>query len=211
MAALAAAIVCLSHSCREKQNGGIQRGDPVLHSGTPVFDEATKTFSLTVSADSTDGAKTDYALLEGDSVIMQNDNGQFTGIAPFDEGYHVRLQAQWDDTTIVKIVHVQDFVAPKEPVEKITKDELQRLINAKDESLKRGQNSHLSQGVKLSVVNSQMHPQMLPDVITLIENKIWQSVEIVKMSYDDNNLVNAITVKPVGEQVDIDDDEDLDY
>lgn len=207
--------VWLTQSCREKtgDNGPVvQRGNPVLRCDTPIYDESTQTFSLTIHADSIGGASVSYELLDGDSVIVSTEDGQFTGILPFEEGYNVRMLAQWEDTTIERVIHVMDFVIPREPVEKLSAKELEQLINNCDKSLRRSKNEHLSQGVKLVVNGSKIvPPQMIPDVITLIENNIWQRVEVTTVEYDDNNLIRLVKLKPIGEEVDMDDDEDVDY
>lgn len=202
--------------CRGKTSTNEQsskRGEPVIICKTPVYDEASQTFTLIVTSDSIAGANVTYFLLEGDSVIMRNDDGLFSGISPCEEGYNVMLEAQWDDTTLVRTIRIMDFVVPRKAVEKMTNEQLQNLINSCDQSIKRGTNEHLTQGVKLTIRDSKsVPPRMLPGVVTLIENGIWKSIEIVSIEYDDNNLITAITLKPVGEQVDIDeDDEDLDY
>ncbi len=205
----------LFSGCREKASRSeqvMQRGEPVLSNDIPVYDKTTQTFSLTVHADSIGDATVSYALLDGDSVIMKSEDGQFSGIPPFEEGYNVRLSAQWEDTTIERIFHVMDFVVPREPVERMSAKELEQLINDCDKGLRRSKNEHLAQGVRLVVEGCKMTPpQMLPDVIFLIENGIWQKVEVANVEYDDNNLINIITIKPVGEVVDVDDEEDLEY
>ena len=205
----------LFSGCREKASRSeqvMQRGEPVLSNDIPVYDKTTQTYSLTVHADSIGDATVSYALLDGDSVIMKSEDGQFSGITPFEEGYNVRLSAQWEDTTIERTIHVMDFVVPREPVEKMTKDELELLINACDKNLRRSKNDHLAQGVKLVVEGTKLSPpQILPDVITYIENGVWQKVDVIKVEYDDNNLINSVTLKPIGEVVDIDEDEDMEY
>lgn len=199
---------CGSHS--DKTDG---KGDPVLTHETPVYDETTGTFSLTVKADSVNGATLLYSLMLGDSILSENAEGQFTGIFPFEEGYDVKLQAQWPDTTIERYCHVMDFVVPMAPVEKISLEDLAKLINNKDESLSTGTNGHIAQGVTFKAIDSKMQPQMLPDAIALIQTGVWKGVEIVKLEYNDKNLVTDITLRPVGEEADVidEDDEDLDY
>ena len=205
----------LFSGCREKASRSeqvMQRGEPVLSNDIPVYDKTTQTFSLTVHADSIGDATVSYALLDGDSVIMKSEDGQFSGITPFEEGYNVRLSAQWEDTTIERTIHVMDFIVPRDPVEKMTEDELELLINACDKSLRRSKNDHLAQGVKLVVKGTKLSPPLiLPDVITYIENGVWQKVDVIKVEYDDNNLINSITLKPIGEVVDVDEDEDMEY
>ena len=210
-------VVCLMQSCKQSvapNNEIAPRGEPVLVVEDPVYDKESKTFSLALYADSTAGAEITYYLLYGDSILMQNKEGLFTGIAPFEEGYNVQAKVVWSDTTIfTPIIHRFGFTVPQEPVEKMAAEELQRLINACDKSLKQGKNEHVAQGVKLVVNNSQMNaPRMIPDVIILIENKVWKSVEVTSLEYDENNLITSITLKPVGEIIAIDeDDEDQDF
>ncbi len=187
------------------------RCEPVLTCEDPVFDETTQTFSLTVKADSVEGATLVFSLVRGDSVLIRNEGGKFDGIAPFDEGYDVKLEAQWPDTTIERICHIMDFMVPTAPVEKISPEDFAKLINDKDESLQLGTNEHIAQGVSFHVVDSKMQPQMLPDVIVLIENGVWQAVEVVNLEYNKYNLITDVTVRPVGEQADIIDEEDEDY
>lgn len=189
------------------------RGEPVLTHEIPEYDEATGTFSLIVGADSVGGATLLYSLIDGDSIIMKSADGIFSGIAPFDEGYDVKLEVKWADTVIVRRCHVMDFIVPALPVDKISTEEFAQLINSKAESLRRSTDEHLAQGVIFRVVDSKMQPQMLPDAITLIENGLWQSIEVVKLQYNDKNLITEITVRPIGERIDdIDmDDEDYDY
>lgn len=210
-------VACLMQSCKQSGAPGnetARRGEPVLVVADPVYDKESNSFSLSLYADSTAGAEITYYLLYGDSVLMQNKEGLFTGIAPFEEGYNVRAKVVWSDTTIMTpVVHRFGFAVPQEPVEKMTAEELQRLINACDKSLKQGKNEHVAQGVKLVVNNCQMKaPRMIPDVIILIENQVWESVEVTSLDYDEYNLITSVTLKPVGEKVAVDeDDEDLDF
>ncbi|MBR0048665.1 MAG: hypothetical protein IJP74_05000 [Prevotella sp.] len=188
------------------------RGEPTLVCDTIVFDEASKTFNLSLHADSTADAKVTFFLLDGDSILMQNTDGQFSGIPPFEEGYNVRLQAEWSDTTITTpLTHIVGFVVPREPVDKIPADELQKLINSQDKSLILGNNLHLAQGLSVVVTDTQMEASSLQDVITLLKNGVWKSVTVTDVSYDDNNLITAIKLKPVGEQQIEDEDYDEDF
>lgn len=195
--------VAMVASCMLSACGNFTRepGTPTFYYDSPVFDDVTQTFSLTVMPDSTSGAALTFALIKGDSIIMESNDGKFCGIPAFEEGYRVRMEARWKDTTIVRTTHVANFVVPCDSVEKMSADELEQLINSCDRSIRRGSNKHLIQGVRLIVNDSRMvTPQMLPDVITFIENEVWQSVEVISLEYDDNNLITSITLRPIGEQ-----------
>lgn len=186
-------------------------GEPTLIHEAPEYDEATGTFSLVLRADSVGSADLLYTLIDGDSIIMKSDNGIFSGIPPLEEGYDVRLEVKWNDTVIERLCHIMDFVVPSAPVEKISPEDFARLINSKAESLRRSTDEHIAQGVIFRVVDSQMQPQMLPDAITLIENGLWKGVEVVNLQYNEKNLITEITVRPIGEQTDDIDMDDVDY
>lgn len=198
---VAMAAFCMLSACG---NFTREPANPTFYYDSPVFDDVTQTFSLTVMPDSTSGADLSFSLVKGDSVIMECNDGKFCGIPPFEEGYRVRMEAKWKDTTIVRTTHVANFVVPCDSVEKMSADELEQLINSCDRSIRRGSNKHLIQGVRLIVSDCRVvTPQMLLDVITFIENEVWQSVEVIHLEYDDNNLITSITLRPIGEQADI--------
>ena len=204
---MAFAMLLLSQSCDEKKGNiptpSAQRGEPVLICEEPVYDEDSQTFSLTLVSDSTGGAKVTYQLVDGDIILMQGTDGFFSGIAPLDDGYDVVMTVEWEDTTIVRTSHVQGFIAPRPPVEKMTEKELEQLINAKDASLKRGTNEHLALSPKLKVTDSKQDPKpkMLREVIRLIEYEDWASVVVTSVEYDEKNLITSITLHPVGEKI----------
>lgn len=191
--------------------GDEKRGEPVLTHEVPLYDEASGTFSLTVGADSVEGADLVFYLMMGDSVLVKNTDGKFKGIAPFEEGYNVKLEVQWPDTVIVRECQIMDFIVPSAPVEKLSPEEFAKLVNAKDESLRLGTNEHVTQGVAFHVVGSKMQPQMISDAIMLIETGVWKAVEVVKLEYNEKNLITDVTVRPVGEKADVIDEEDEDY
>lgn len=198
---MATVAFCMLSACG---NFTREHGTPTLCCEAPVYDDVTQTFSLIVMSDSTSGASLTFALIKGDSVIMESNDGQFCGIPVFEEGYRVRMEAKWKDTTVVRTAHVTNFVVPCDSVEKMSAAELEQLINSCDRSIRRASNKHLIQGVRLVVNDCRMvTPQMLPDVITFIENEVWQSVEVIDLKYDDNNLITSVTLRPIGEQAEI--------
>jgi len=180
-----------------------------LSKDTLFFDEATKTFTLQLSADSVADARLSFRLYDGDSLVMENVDGLFQGIAPMDEGYFAELQVEWEDTTVLTPqLHVSNFVVPREPVEKLEKEELQLLVNQKKVRL--GADPHFSQDVKVSVVESQYSLSSLAEVTQYLDLDIWTSVEVVDITYDDNNIITSFVLKPIGEMPPVtDDDEDL--
>ena len=202
----------LLQSCNERNveisSPPVPAGEPVLTCGVPEYDEGSQTFSLLLTSDSTGEATVTFQLVDGDSIIMQSTDGVFSGIAPLDDGYNVVMTVERDDTTIVRTNHVQGFVVPRPPVEKMTMEELQRLINAKDASLKRGINEHLALSPKLTASSSRLNPKSLREVIRLIEYEDWKSVVVTSVEYDENNLISSITLHPVGEIIPPDNDEE---
>lgn len=189
------ALSCKQTPVASISNSATGRGEPTLVTEKLEFDEANQTFTLTLRADSTDGATVTYYLLDGDSLLMQNSNGLFKGIAPLEEGYNVQARIEWEDTTIVTpTIHVLGFIIPREPVEKLSADALQRLLNANE---KTEIEAYLAQDMKLTVVDSQMKPSLLHDVFLYLENNVWESVTVTQINYDDYNYITAITIKPV--------------
>lgn len=189
---------CKQSPSTEVSNDGNSRGEPTLVCDAPVFDETSQTFSLTIHADSTAGAEVTYCLLDGDSILMACSDGLFTGIAPLEEGYNVLARAVWTDTTITTPkTHVVGFIIPREPIEKLETTELQRLINNKDaETIK----NHLSQSIKLITVSGKRKPELLNDVFTFLGMGVWENVAVTDVTYDENNYITTITLKPTEQQ-----------
>jgi len=184
---------CNNNSATTPTPDSTGRGEPLLIVDAPSYEEYSKTFSLAIMADSTEGATVTYFLLDGDSLIAQSTDGSFKGISPMEEGYNVQARVAWEDTTIITpIVHVLGFVIPREPVEKLSNKELQQLINSKDEETL---NLHLTQNVKLTVSDSQVKVTLLHDVFLRLENNVWDSVTVQDIAYDENNLITSITLK----------------
>ncbi len=189
----------LHYSCRQSSepnpDESAKRGEPVIVTDTLVFDEGSKTFSLTLHADSTAGAVVTFYLLDGDSLIMQSSDGVFNDIKPLEEGYKARIKVEWSDTTIITpAVSVCGFVIPREPVEKLSKEELQRIINAAEKDVL---DEHLAQNVRLTVYDCAEKPSLLHEVFVYLENKVWESVSVDGVTYDDNNLITSLTLKAI--------------
>lgn len=188
------------------------RGEPTLVCDTLVYDEGSKTFSLILHADSVADGKLTFYLLDGDSILMQNEEGQFSGIAPLEEGYNIQLRVEWSDTTVTTPVqHVLGFVIPREPVTKMTAEELQKLILSLDKSLATGSNEHLAQGVIINVIESKVPATTFQEVMMNLKGHTWKSVLVTNVNYDDNNLITSLTIKPEGEIVIEDEEEEIDY
>lgn len=202
------AIICCQFSvtsCKE----AIRHGQPTIHFDEPVFDEVSQTFSITLSADSVTDARVTFFLLDGEEILMQNETGEFSEIAPLDEGYNVQLSAEWPDTTIVTLPeHVFGFIIPKAPVTPMSKEELEQLINAKDVTIKRGENEYLAQAVSVKIVGNQSAVATLFEAIEKLEQRLWTSAKISDVTYDENNLIIEVTLKPTEKVINEDDYED---
>lgn len=186
--------------------------NPVLRWQAPAEDKASQTFNLALQSDSTGEADVTFRLLDCGQTMMEK-NGkevEFTGIAPLDEGYDVEMVVKSKDTTIVRTAHVMGFVLIPDPVVPMTAEELQQLINSKDESLKRGENDRLAQSPKITVSDARLNPGILREVIRLVEYGEWESVVVTAVEHDANNQIVAISLKPVGEKPEEPEPEDLD-
>lgn len=191
--------------CNEKSNNKQEvtpRGNPVLCCEVPIEDQVNHTFSLTLRADSAANASVIFYLIDcGDTLMTENgQNVTFANIAPLDDGYDVAMRVEWSDTIIVLCRHVTGFKLTPEPVEPMTAEELQKLINVKDKSIRRGSNQKIAQSMKLVVKESLRAPRKLSEVIDCIELGEWKSVIVIHVDYDDNNLITSVTLNPVGEK-----------
>lgn len=193
-------ILFLLHSCNGcPSDGGDHEsqeiGTPTIVVDTLVFDSISQTFSINLHTDSVGKANVTYFLFDGDSLLQENKDGVFNGINPHEEGYNIQIQVVWPDTTITTPMRrLTGFILPREPVEQIPLAELKALINSKDKSLKLGTNEHIAQNVSVSLEGGQ--PTSLQDVFLNLDNNVWSSVEITKVTFDDNNLVTSIELKP---------------
>jgi hypothetical protein len=188
-------VACFFIGCNGVKS---KHSEPVLSSSSPLYDDISNTFSISVMADSTDGASLTFYLKERGNVIQENHDGKFSGIKPLDEGYDVEVNIQWQDTAIVSSIHVVDFVVPDEPVDKMSADEMEKLINAHDRSSRQIIYSHITQGLKIVVTDSNVpKPQILSDVFTLLVNEVWQSVKVEELEFNPFNLISSITLRPV--------------
>lgn len=176
-------------------NPANKRGTPILITDTLIYDADSKTYMLRMRADSTADAKVTFFLCDGDNILQESSDGVFNNVPPQEEGYNVQAKVEWSDTTIITPMrHLTGIVLPSGPVEKIPLIELQALINSMDKSLKLGKNEHIAQSVLVSTDDGQT--TALQDVCLNLDNKIWSSVEVLKVIYDDNNLVTEIVLKP---------------
>lgn len=195
-------------SCDEsKKPNGTPRGVPSIVVDTLIYETESETFSLTIHTDSTEGAKVTYFLLDGDSLLQKNEEGVFHNITPLVEGYNVQAEVVWNDTTIqTPITHINDFIVPSKPVEKISIKDLQLLINSQDHSLNVGTNEHLAQSVEIT--NQDGDIISMQDVLLYLSNKVWASVEIIDVTYNENNQVTNIKLTPkvISQESNYDDD-----
>lgn len=206
---LITSVVFVLLSCNKANSGneGNDCGNPLIVVDTLTYDAESQTFSLQLHTDSIADAEVKYFLFDGDSLLQESTDGRFNGILPLEEGYNVQAQVVWSDTTIVTpIIHLVNFIVPREPVEKISQKDLQILINAQDHSLRFGDNEHLIQGVDVKMNDGQ--DVSFQDVFLNLDNKVWLSVQVTDIKYDENNLVTAIVLKPIVALVPNDEDDD---
>lgn len=181
----------------------VETFSPVLRCETPAEDSITHTFTLRVSADSTAGATAVFHLLDGVDTLMSKEgqDATFSGVMPLDEGYNVIMEVRHADSIFMRKCHVAGFVLKRQPVKAMTAEELEELINAKDKTIALKTNPRLAPTVVLTYEGNVLNrPQKLSEVIDCIEWGEWKSVKVKHVGHDDNNLVDSITLTPVGEQ-----------
>ena len=68
----------------------------------------------------------------------------------------------------------------------------------------------MAQQLKLTVLKSKVKPTIIHDVLLQLDNKVWDSVKVAEVEYDDDNYIVAITLKPVEHVEPVsEDDEDI--
>lgn len=204
--ALTITFVAAIYACNNTHVSS-EKHTPIVYVDTtsgkqPVWMEEDESFSLTAVADSTGDATLTFLLLDGDSIIMTSQTGQFVGIPQREEGYDLQVKAQWPDTVLFSLpISVTGFVH-LEKINPLSKEELQSLICSCDPEISSGKHKALAQPLNVVVEDSQHEPiSTLSQVIQYIKLKRWKGVIVKNVGYDSTGHLTSITITPVGEQM----------
>ena len=172
----------------------------VLSVSDPIYNAATRKYSFTVEA--TPGAQT-FCLADAEGTPIKGfdrQDGEFSVPATQSGKYHVFVKSasgQESEYVMVKGCSIQ--------ISKITKDELQELLNdgnssaAKsvlDKSIKEGRiaNNVKFRWENLDSEEKEIAPESCLDIIGRIQAKKWKSVSVLKVSHDSAGKLNQATI-----------------
>jgi DNA-directed RNA polymerase subunit RPC12/RpoP len=175
-----------------------------IQSNKPVYDKKSKTYSLSVTAKNTPkGAKVKYELCEDynpknniKKVLMTSENGKFVGISPSKKDYHtyyvVASVIGSDGQAQIIDREIEGFDEVKPVVNRITKEQLQGMINHRDPALQGG-DPRISNSV-VFVTKGNGEADSFQEVFNNIDFNIWNDVTVVSVDYDSDNRVSKVVL-----------------
>lgn len=172
----------------------------------PEFDG--KNYSVSVEVQNAKGLKFYYVRMNhfGEKRVLQKSNdGKFSDI-PFCEAdghsYDFAIMDANADTLLCVPTEKTGFIKQAAVGKKMTKEELQQLIDKRDPSLNgAGENDYLAPDYKLKFsglpADAVNVPQILADVTDKLDMEVWQKVTVTALGYDDMNRISSITLQVV--------------
>lgn len=133
-------------------------------------------------------------------VVANSSNGTFKGV-PFssnDGKYYAKIVNASTNKALSEQTEITGFVEYHPISKKLSKLELQDLINRKDPSLLGHDNKYLSPVYKISYENllpDDLKPDNLGDIFVDMIPDAWTSVEVTSLKYDDTNHISLIKLK----------------
>jgi len=135
-------------------------------------------------------------------VIAKSENGVFTNV-PYsknDGKYDACIVNSSSDSPLSEKTEITGFVKIESISNRLSKMELQDLINKQDPSLLGHDNKFISPVCKIKYSNFPKGaeydaPDNLGDVFELLEFGKWASVEVATLDYDDTKHISSITLK----------------
>lgn len=133
-------------------------------------------------------------------TIAKSSNGTFKGVpCSNNEGkYYAQIINASTNEALSEWTEITGFKKIEQISKKLSKSELQDLINKQDPSLRGHDNEFLSPVYKLKYENLPKDyeaPDNLSDVIEMLNMEAWTSVEVTSLEYDDTKHISSITLK----------------
>lgn len=175
--------------------------------GTPKYNEASKAFSLSATADiingQTDGIKVSYTLETRDGQLISTSNdGQFTSVKPAAEatnpdGVYILKASAFKGTECISVIdkEVSGFIAPKPiQVPRLTVADVQALIDNRVGAATLKANKSLTDPCNVRCQNKISNPpQNLARLIETIDMSGGDmTATVVSLEYNANGQVSCV-------------------
>ncbi len=163
------------------------------------LERSGNTYSLVVKCEHVpDGVSVKYKII---GLDKESETGEFDKIPGIASGkYTVVALNKEDETTLArKVVSGFDIVEIPQVV-KMSAGEFQALLNQGDESILGGGNLRVAKYVALSFIDlndGDFTPDDILSVQVKIANRIWRSVTVVSVRYNERGQINAATIRPI--------------
>lgn len=166
-----------------------------------VDDEGLYAFKIRV--ENAPGKKFYYSVtdLSADVVIATSKDGSFSKIKASEDpegAYMIQLIASKGDTLLYQD-RVDGFMKVEHVDTKMTAEELQQLIDSRDQSLLGvGENKYLSPTCELrfnGLSENDEHPTNLADVLEKLDMEVWESAKVESIEYDDTKHIRSISFR----------------
>lgn len=179
---------------------------PILRIVTQPTPNDDGIYSFEATVDHAPACKYYFTLMDKlkKEEVARSSDGKFSEVpgTKFEGGsYDLLLRAERGDSVLATL-DLPGFIVIEKVDKKMTPAELQKLVNARDESLVGiGENKYLApvcelhfEGLSKKAINI---PTDMAAVLLKLENKSWKSVTITKLDYDNTKHINSITMKVV--------------
>lgn len=179
---------------------------PTVEVSEPIYDDKKECYSVDVIAKNVPrGMEVSYVRMDhfgNHDVLQTSTDGKFTDIPYCEDDGHCYDFAIMDvkaDTLLCAAVPKPGFIRVVVVKEKMSKEELQQLINKHDSSLiGAGENDFLAPDVTLKFKglpeDAVNIPENLSSVFEKIDFGIWTSVTVDNLKWDDKNRISEITL-----------------
>ncbi len=184
--------------------------------GTPAYDSATDTYSISVKATIQGPQSSDYTVnykvssIDGSKTIATNNTGMFINLKPIATGsnnpeasYLITALAMKGNECVDSVpTIIPGFkVVSRTLVEKMTVAEAQSLIDNKASATVTANNPKLAANVQIRCngnTGGEPAPKTLRKLIERLKmSDVWTGARVVSLEYDDNNCVKCIVITPI--------------
>jgi len=160
-------------------------------------------YSLSVSAthlpDGVSVTKYNILSVSTNEVVMSSTSGSFKKVPASKEGGVYNINAELSNGEIASRDGVTGFDIVEIVDNRMSKEELQDLINKCDKELAKGNISKIQRRVKIQIENprddNDKMVKIMDDVISNVEFGVWSKVEVTSIGYDGRGIINEVTLR----------------